>query len=130
MNVRFGPGLDGPGAWRLVNSRMAEHRQTDLQISHGSEDSIDLSLAPLDFPLSSIAQPEAPGSSETLSEMPFSFCVVSISRLIMTHSFISGCIVVNYSSQLKKSLARVPENIICLLVYMHNLQKHSGIESS
>ena len=36
---------------------MAEHRPTDSQISHGNEDSIDLSLAPIDFPLRSIAGP-------------------------------------------------------------------------
>ena len=36
---------------------MAEHRPTDSQISHGNEDSIDLSLASIDFPLLSIAGP-------------------------------------------------------------------------
>ncbi len=36
---------------------MAEHRPTDSQISHGNEDSIDLSLAPIDFSLRSIAGP-------------------------------------------------------------------------
>ena len=36
---------------------MTERRPTDTQISHGNEDSIDLSLAPIDFPLRSIAGP-------------------------------------------------------------------------
>ena len=51
ISVRLGPGLDGPGAWRLeIDSQMAEHRPTDSPNSHGNEDSLDLSLAPNEFP--------------------------------------------------------------------------------